>query len=568
MKFRTRNFKAIALATTMLFAQGAQLYATAANDNNEQATIAQAVKINPTTVELNLSNKERVTIDFYGENIFRLFRDNSGGILRDPVATPEAKILVSNPRREVKNVTVKECEKGYAISTERIEIAICKKSGLMKVKDLTTGKIAFEETAPVVFKNSKTTLTLKSNPEEYYYGGGVQNGRFSHKGNTIAIENQNSWTDGGVASPAPFFWSTGGYGFMWHTFKKGAYDFGATKEGTVTLMHESSYLDVFFMVNPCGIALLNDFYQLTGEPVFIPKFGFYEGHLNAYNRDYWKENPNGFVYEDGKRYSESQTDTGGIKESLNGEFGKEQYQFSARAVVDRYEAHDMPLGWILPNDGYGAGYGQTETVCLICNQAGFEACPGAMGKASPLWDIELHDDDGNVVPDGEDGRIAVRIKPERPLGLFNGYMFGKKDNEECFVGDFYYTGDKARRDENGNYWYLGRSDDIIKSSGYRIGPLEVEEAIMQHKAVHEVAVVGAPDPMRGAKVKAYIVLHEGWEATESLVKELQQHCKRITAPYKYPREIEFVHSLPKTFSGKIKRDILRKYAETGEGFWE
>ena len=108
MKFRTRNFKAIALATTMLFAQGAQLYATAANDNNEQATIAQAVKINPTTVELNLSNKERVTIDFYGENIFRLFRDNSGGILRDPVATPEAKILVSNPRREVKNVTVKE----------------------------------------------------------------------------------------------------------------------------------------------------------------------------------------------------------------------------------------------------------------------------------------------------------------------------------------------------------------------------------------------------------------------------------------------------------------------------
>ena len=362
MKFRTRNIKAIALATTMLFAQGAQLYATAANDNNEQATIAQAVKINPTTVELNLSNKERVTIDFYGENIFRLFRDNSGGILRDPVATPEAKILVNNPRREVKNVTVKECEKGYAISTERIEIAICKKSGLMKVKDLTTGKIAFEETAPVVFKNSKTTLTLKSNPEEYYYGGGVQNGRFSHKGNTIAIENQNSWTDGGVASPAPFFWSTGGYGFMWHTFKKGAYDFGATKEGTVTLMHESNYLDVFFMVNPCGIALLNDFYQLTGEPVFIPKFGFYEGHLNAYNRDYWKENPNGFVYEDGKRYSESQTDNGGIKESLNGEFGKEQYQFSARAVVDRYEAHDMPLGWILPNDGYGAGYGQTETI--------------------------------------------------------------------------------------------------------------------------------------------------------------------------------------------------------------
>lgn len=214
------------------------------------------------------------------------------------------------------------------------------------------------------------------------------------------------------------------------------------------------------------------------------------------------------------------------------------------------------------------GYGQTETVCLISNHAGFEACPGSMGKASPGWQIELHDDDGNIVPDGEDGRVAVRIKPDRPVGLFNGYLMGKKDNEECFIGDYYYTGDKARKDENGYYWYMGRSDDIIKSSGYRIGPLEVEEAMMQHDAVHEVAVVGAPDPMRGAKVKAYIVLHDGWEATESLVKELQQHCKRITAPYKYPREIEFVHSLPKTFSGKIKRDILRKYAETGEGFWE
>ena len=214
------------------------------------------------------------------------------------------------------------------------------------------------------------------------------------------------------------------------------------------------------------------------------------------------------------------------------------------------------------------GYGQTETVCLICNRAGEEPVPGAMGKASPGWDIELHDEDGKPVPEGEDGRIAVRVKPERPVGLFNGYVMGRKDNAECFIGDYYYTGDKARKDENGCFWFLGRSDDIIKSSGYRIGPLEVEEAMMQHEAVHEVAVVGAPDPMRGAKVKAYIVLHEGWKATESLVKELQQHCKRITAPYKYPREIEFVHSLPKTFSGKIKRDILRKYAETGEGFWE
>ena len=431
MKMRKANIKAIALAATMLFAQGTQLMAVPAGDNTQQATIARVAKINPTTVELNLSNKERVTLDFYGENIFRVFRDNKGGILRDPKATPEAKILVNNPRRDVKTVTVKECEKGYSITTAKIEICICKKSGLMKVKDLTTGKIAFEETAPALFKNSKTTLTLKSNPSEYYYGGGVQNGRFSHKGNVIAIENQNSWTDGGVASPAPFFWSTGGYGFMWHTFKKGAYDFGATEEGKVTLMHETDYLDVFFMVNACGIALLNDFYQLTGEPVLIPKFGFYEGHLNAYNRDYWKENPNGFVYEDGKRYSESQTDNGGIKESLNGEFGKEQYQFSARAVVDRYEAHDMPLGWILPNDGYGAGYGQTETIDgNIANLKQFGDYAREKGVEIGLWtESNLHPREGvpallqrDIVK--EVGVAGVRVLKTDVAWVGAGYSFG------------------------------------------------------------------------------------------------------------------------------------------------
>ena len=187
-----------------------------------------------------------------------------------------------------------------------------------------------------------------------------QNGRFSHKGKVISIENQNSWTDGGVASPTPFYWSTNGYGVMWHTFNKGKYDFGAEKEGTVKLCHESNYLDVFFMVNEGAVALLNDFYQLTGNPVLLPKFGFYQGHLNAYNRDYWQEDEKGILFEDGKRYKESQKDNGGIKESLNGE--NNNYQFSARAVIDRYKNNDMPLGWLLPNDGYGAGYGQTETL--------------------------------------------------------------------------------------------------------------------------------------------------------------------------------------------------------------
>ena len=246
------------------------------------------------------------------------------------------------------------------ISTERLEVKFDNSSALMSVTDRTRGTVVLQESAPVAFPKGKTVMTLKEQPDEYFYGGGVQNGRFSHKGKSISIENQNSWTDGGVASPNPFYWSTGGYGILWHTFAKGEYDFGQSNPGQVLLSHDTDYLDVFVMVDETTVGLLNDYYQLTGHPVLLPKFGFYEGHLNAYNRDYWKEDEKGILFEDGKRYKESQKDNGGIKESLNGE--KQNYQFSARAVIDRYKAHDMPLGWLLPNDGYGAGYGQTGTL--------------------------------------------------------------------------------------------------------------------------------------------------------------------------------------------------------------
>ena len=204
------------------------------------------------------------------------------------------------------------------------------------------------------------------------------------KGKASAIDNQNRWTAGGVASPNPFYWSTGGYGIMWHTFKKGRYDFGAAEKGKVVLSHDTDYLDLFVMVDDGAVALLNDFYQLTGHPVLLPKFGFYEGHLNAYNRDYWKEDSNGILFEDGKRYRESQKDNGGVKESLNGEKGN--YQFSARAVVDRYRRHDMPLGWVLPNDGYGAGYGQTGSLdSNVLNLKDFADYAHRHGVEIGLW---------------------------------------------------------------------------------------------------------------------------------------------------------------------------------------
>lgn len=327
--------------------------------SHAQTSEVSAVKINPTTVDVVFGD-ERMTLDFYGDNIFRLFQDNTGGVIRDPEARPEASILVENPRRKVSALDVEDKTDAAVISTPRIEVAVDKATRLMRVTDRESGRTVVEQVAPVEFGDGRVTVVLAEEPQEYFYGGGVQNGRFSHKGKIIAIENQNSWTDGGVASPAPFYWSTRGYSVMWYTFRNGAYDFGATETGRVALSHDTDYLDLFIMVDPTPVALLNDYYQLTGNPVLLPKFGFYQGHLNAYNRDYWTEDEKGILFEDGKRYKESQRDNGGVKESLNGE--KDNYQFSARAVIDRYAAYDMPLGWLLPNDGYGAGYGQEETL--------------------------------------------------------------------------------------------------------------------------------------------------------------------------------------------------------------
>ncbi len=213
------------------------------------------------------------------------------------------------------------------------------------------------------------------------------------------------------------------------------------------------------------------------------------------------------------------------------------------------------------------GFGQTETVCMIGNFIGGTIREGAMGMASPGWDICIHDDDGNPLPDGETGRIAIDLK-SRPIGLLEYYVDCAEENALSFINGFYYTGDKAWRDKDGYFWFVGRSDDVIKSSGYRISPQEVEEVIMHHPAVQEVAVIGVPDPLRGTRIKAYILLKPGNEPSENLLHDIQHFTKEQTAPYKYPREIEFVQSLPKSFSGKIRRSVLRTHAENGgDHFW-
>lgn len=436
--FKFRKVKSIARCLFLLSTMASQsnINAQSASPNivenikvSDQQQIVGAKKINATTVEVSFSNNQKMLLDFYGDHIFRLFQDNSGEGMRAPKAEPEAQILVDNPRKEVSSLIIEDQQNDLVISTEKITIIFNKQTSLFKIINKQTNKVVVEETALPVFDDNEVTLTLKENTDEYFYGGGVQNGRFSHKENTIYIENQNSWTDGGVASPNPFYWSTKGYAVMWHTFKKGKYDFGNKQPETVTLIHHTDYLDVFFMINDTSVALLNDFYQLTGNPVLIPKFGFYEGHLNAYNRDYWVEDEKGIPFEDGKLYKESQKDNGGARETLNGENG--DYQFSARAVIDRYEAHDMPLGWILPNDGYGAGYGQTETLDgNIQNLKSFGEYARKHGVEIGLWtQSDLHPIDSigallqrDIIKEVRDA--GVRALKTDVAWVGPGYSFG------------------------------------------------------------------------------------------------------------------------------------------------
>ena len=204
------------------------------------------------------------------------------------------------------------------------------------------------------------------------------------------------------------------------------------------------------------------------------------------------------------------------------------------------------------------GFGQSESSVLLANYEWFDVKLGSMGKPSPLYDITLLDSSGKKCEDGEEGIICVRCDENyHPVGLFREYLLDKNEMKKSFKHGYYYTGDNAWRDSDGYYWFVGRSDDVIKCSGYRIGPFEVESALLEHASVLECAITAVPDPVRGQVVKATIVLAKGYAGSDELKKELQNHVKKVTAPYKYPRIIEFVTDLPKTISGKIRRKEIR-----------
>jgi acyl-coenzyme A synthetase/AMP-(fatty) acid ligase len=203
------------------------------------------------------------------------------------------------------------------------------------------------------------------------------------------------------------------------------------------------------------------------------------------------------------------------------------------------------------------GYGQTETANLVANFPGVPIKPGSMGLPVPGFDVHVVDEDGHRQPTGVEGHLAVATSPARPVGLFQEYWLDPERTAQVFRNGYYYTGDRALADEDGYLWFVSRDDDLIISAGYRIGPFEVESALVEHPAVVEAAAVGVPDRERGQVVRAYVVLADGYQPSPELATAIQDHVKSVTAPYKYPRQIEFIEELPKTISGKIRRVELR-----------
>ncbi|MBS0709933.1 TIM-barrel domain-containing protein [Enterococcus faecalis] len=401
---------------------------------------------------ITYASGKKAQISILNDHLFRYHLDPTGKFEEYPtpndpkhVAKITAKTMADYGTQAFEQTNVTDSGNQFILENNGLKIMFEKESALMEVLDKKKNQVILEETAPLSFKNDKATQTLKQSSQENYFGGGTQNGRFTHKGTAIQIVNTNNWVDGGVASPNPFYWSTAGYGVVRNTWKPGNYDFGSHDPQTTTTTHEGTDFDAFYFFNDSSAGILKDYYELTGKPALMPEYGFYEAHLNAYNRDYWVKVAEGTAgavkFEDGNFYKEYQPgDLGnlnGTLESLNGE--KENYQFSARAVIDRYKKNDMPLGWFLPNDGYGAGYGQTDSLDGdVQNLKEFTEYAQANGVEVGLWtQSNLHPADPKNPKKGErDIAKEVSVAGVKALKtdvawVGYGYSFGLNGVEDA-----------------------------------------------------------------------------------------------------------------------------------------
>lgn len=397
----------IAFASTLAFAPlsvpAPRAYADEAQASSYQGVLQQAIKVTKDSqynyiAYVTFNDNVTAKITFLEQGVFRYNVDPSGEF--SPYATPRSKDhtakIQAQPDTSKKyshpEVSVQDTGTALEITDGMVTISFEKATAKMKVSS--KGKVIFEEQAALSITDGATTQEIKSDLGEDFFGGGTQNGRFVHTGKTINIANESSWTDGGVSSPNPFYWSSDGYGVLRNTFAEGVYDFGSAQAGVTTARHNEGELDAYYFVSDDAAVtsrvaqdILREYYKVTGNPVLLPEYAFYLGHYNAYNRDMWSDTPqdgytkwhigghDAFDDEQGgiTRYEKGGTGTAAQPnthlESLNGagptvstehvpEGVDYPEQFSARSVLDEYQDMDMPLGYFLPNDGYGAGYGQ------------------------------------------------------------------------------------------------------------------------------------------------------------------------------------------------------------------
>lgn len=339
----------------------------------------------------------------------RTFLDYPEPVNPDDTAKINSKKMTDYGLQSFENSTASFNTTSYIVDLQKIQIIFDMMTAKMTIKDKRTNEDVMIESRSLSYDDNKSTQILKQREDEYFFGGGMQNGRFTHKGKVINIVNSNNWVDGGVTSPCPFYWSTYGYGVLRNTWQPGVYDFGSKSADYVKTIHKGEAFDAFYFVNSQPKDLLNDYFELTGQPIFMPEYAFYEAHLNAFNRDYWvqvnSETSNAILFEDGYYYKCYQPkdigDRKGVLESLNGE--NNNYRFSARAMIDRYKMNDMPLGWFVPNDGYGSGYGQTDSLeGDIENLKIFAEYARMQGVEVALWtESNLHPADPNHPKKGE-----------------------------------------------------------------------------------------------------------------------------------------------------------------------
>ena len=361
----------VAQAETILSQNEELVDETSANDYNEIGGIVNYVQ-DENKVTFDLATGEKLRVSFLENGVFRIYMDPTGDFQEDPTPNSKdhiTKIIDKTEDKYEKTVPVVTDGAEIVLSTANIELKVEKETSKMELVNKTTGKTIWKEAEPLKYKNNETIQTLEASDDEYFYGGGMQNGRFSHRGKIINIVNENNWVDGGVASPTPFYFSTAGYGVMRHTFKPGLYDFSSTEQGKVITKHQEKRFDAYYFIGENPTNIINEFTELTGKPVLLPEYGFYLGHANCYSRD-WINDETG---------QESQTQKPGFDR-------QESLMVDGVKVIDSHVENDMPLGWFLPNDGYGCGYGREDSIDgNINNLKSFVDYARGFGIQTGLW---------------------------------------------------------------------------------------------------------------------------------------------------------------------------------------